>query len=147
MESRGPPIEPIGPPLLPTSPYNGNARPPTRAEESTPIAARIVRSDRSAGSADCRLLPVDGRSDAVYRRWVGVRRLDVVSNAAACSPSSSRSPHCGRLARAYHCGNQSRVEGGELDQGHFRSARRSRDDGRCGRDRSAGRGHVVAGRR
>src|SRR6185436_3031703 len=39
-----PPLNQIGPPLLSTSPYNGNARPPTRAEDNTPIAARIVRS-------------------------------------------------------------------------------------------------------
>src|SRR6476469_11206588 len=95
MELRGPPIEPIGPPLLPTSPYNGNARPPTRAEESTPIAARIVRSDRSAGSADCRPLRVDGRSDAVHRRWVDVRRLGVVSSAAVAHRRRRGAPIAG----------------------------------------------------
>src|SRR3954467_14370888 len=120
MESRGPPIEPIGPPLLPTSPYNGNARPPTRAEDNTPIAARIVRSDRLASSADCRPLGVDGRSDAVHRRWFGVRRLGVGSNAAsACSPPSSRGPHCGRLARAYHCANQAVLREANLTKGTF----------------------------
>ena len=142
------PIEPIGPPLLPTSPYNGNARPPTPAEESTPIAARIVRStgrrvppiaDRSRGRAVRRYPPqvgwVSGELGCGCERGVGMPTAVVERPPLRASGESLslRQP--------------SRVEGGELDQGHFRSARRSRDDGRCGRDRSAGRGHVVAGRR
>jgi hypothetical protein len=39
-------------------------------------------------------------------------------------------PHCGRLARAYHCGNQAVLREANLTKGTF-----------------VRRGHVVAGRR
>src|SRR6476659_5264203 len=139
MESRGPPIEPIGPPLLPTSPYNGNVRPPTWAADNTPIAARIVRPDawRVPPMADRFALTV---GPAPASRPSGFER------SSAGSPPTSRGP-LRASGESLSLRQPSRVEGGEFDQGHFRSARRSRDDGRRGRDRSAGRGHVVAGRR
>src|SRR3954469_12399140 len=119
MELRGPPIEPIGPPLLPTSPYNGNARPPTRAEDNTPIAARIVRSGRSLGSAHRRPLPVDGRSTpltiAIWHQalW-GQAVWRVVEPRVGMLAASSRGP-LRASGESLSLRQPSRIEGGELD--------------------------------
>src|SRR4029079_9056228 len=50
---------------------------------------------------------------------LGVSRLSGASNAASAGTPPSSEPHCGRLARAYHCGNPAVVREANLTKGTF----------------------------
>jgi hypothetical protein len=83
-ESRGPPLEPIRPPLVPTLQQQRTS--PDAGEESMSIAARIVRPDLGG----------------VVRAYRSARRQPRGTEVAR----PRRRTHCGRLWGAYCCCNQ-----------------------------------------